>query len=76
MSLDTQAGGKKAQLSTDLNTRIVDGITPRNSRQGSRLAPRSNSGKGETHEQAKHLTARRECNARMPHKEWLVDKNE
>ena len=75
MSLGAQARGKKAQLGTDLNARIVDGVTPHNSRQGSRLAPRCNCGKGKTHEQAKHFTTRRERNARVPHKKWLVDKN-
>ena len=75
MPLGAQARGKKTQLGTDLNTRVVNGVTPRNSRQGSRLAPRRNSSERETHEQAKHFAARRECNARMPHKEWLVDKN-
>lgn len=75
MSLGAQARGKKAQLGTDLNARIVDGVTPRNSRQGSCLAPRCNCGKGKTHEQTKHFTTRRERNARVPHKRWLVDKN-
>ena len=76
MPLGAQACGKNTQLGADLNACKVNGVTPRNSRQGSRLAPRSNSGKGETHEQAKHFAARRERDARMPHKEWLVDKNE